>query len=211
MVKRLLPAVWALLTVGVVVGVVWAGLGRLRQSPVTTAADAEPPPPTRPATLRVGHDYYLLVKLVEFNPLKPNGSYWDRGTNTTPDPKAVISWRGQDIYTLPTREDTFIATWDLFRVNLKDVALSGGNVDIASSINAPIVRVEAGGTVRIRVYDADVMVDDLAADVTLPLTELVEGDNDVPPPPHSGIRRLIVQAVDRQTPLADLVALAGKR
>ncbi|MGC4030585.1 MAG: hypothetical protein QM754_02390 [Tepidisphaeraceae bacterium] len=99
----------------------------------------------------------------------------------------------------------------MFRVDLKDLAMSGGKVDVASVINAPLVRAEAGETVRVEIYDSDVMSDDLALSTTIRLDRLIEGDNAIPPPEGSGIRRLIVQAVDRQTSLPDLIAIASKR
>ncbi|MDB5326512.1 MAG: hypothetical protein JWM57_2081 [Phycisphaerales bacterium] len=206
--KRLLPLFWAVLTVGVVAGVVWVGLQQI--GPPTVAANAaHPAPSTVPAFLRAGHDYYVLVKLVEFNPKKPNGGSWD--TTSAPDAKVLISWHGQQIFALPQREDQLISTWDLFRVNVMDIIRSGGSVDIASAINAPIVRVEPGEKITIEVRDADVIRDDVAMKVDLQLDELRNGENDIPPPRGSGLRRFIVQVIDRETSLSDLVALAGKR
>ena len=206
--KRLLPLFWAVLTVGVVAGVVWVGLQQLQPSPVVADA-GHPAPSTLPAFLKVGHDYYVLVKLVEFNPKKPNGGSWDTGS--APDAKVLISWHGQQIFALPQREDQLISTWDLFRVNVMDIIRSGGSVDVASAINAPLVRVEPGEKVNIEVRDADVIRDDVAMKIDLQLDELREGENDIPPPRGCGLRRFIVQVIDRETPLSDLVALAGKR
>ena len=206
--KRLLPLFWAILTVGVVAGVVWFGMQQL--GPPTVAANAgHPAPSTLPAFLRAGHDYYVLVKLVEFNPKKPNGSAWDM--ESAPDAKVLISWHGQQIFALPQREDQLISTWDLFRVNVMDIIRSGGSVDVASAINAPLVRVEPEEKITIEVRDADLIRDDLAMKIDLQLDEMREGENDIPPPRGCGLRRFIVQVIDRETSLSDLVALAGKR
>lgn len=209
-VRRVMPLVWALLTVAVVGGVVWAGMRRLR--PHEAVVDAGYPlPSTRPAYAKPGHDYYVLVKLVEFTPHKPDGDSWD-ALGGAPDAKVLLYWHGQQVYALPQRHDELISTWDLFRVNLMDVARNGGNVDLAGSINAPIVRVEPGGPLRIEVWDADTFSrDDLALKIDLPLAELVEGDNEIKVPPGSGVRRMTVQLIDRQTSLSDLIAIAGKR
>lgn len=207
-VRRLLPLFWAVLTVDVVAGVVWIGLRQL--GPPTAVVDADySMATTMPAFLRTGHDYYLLVKLVEFNPKKPNGGSWD--TNSAPDAKVLIRWHGQQIFALPQREDQLISTWDLFRVNVMDIIRSGGSVDVASAINAPLVRVEPGEKITIEVRDADLIRDDVAMKIDLQLDELREGENDIPPPRGCGLRRFIVQVIDRETSLSDLVALAGKR
>ena len=210
-----MPLVWAILTVGVVAAVVWAGLQRLpERGTMAVAAADDPAPPSRPTSCVEGRDYYLLVKLVEFAPTKPGGRAWDRAVTSgsvAPDPKVKISWHGQQVYALPTREDQLIATWDLFRVNMADIALSGGNVDVASSINAPIIKAESGAPVTIDVYDADVTYDDLAMTAKLNLLDLHEGENAIPTPERSGVKRLVVQIIDRSTPLAELVAMAGKR
>lgn len=210
-----MPLVWAIVTVGVVAAVVWAGLQRLpAHGTMAVLPGEDAPPATGPASCVAGRDYYVLVKLVEFAPTKPGGKAWDRAVtrgSVAPDPKVKISWHGQQVYALPTREDQLIATWDLFRVSLTDVALSGGNVDVASSINAPILTADRDAPVTFDVYDADVSYDDLALSVKLNLLDLHEGDNAIPTPERSGVKRLIVQVIDRATPLADLIAMAGKR
>lgn len=208
--KRILPLFWAALTVGIVGGVVWVGLRHV-QTPATSVDARDATPATGPAFLRNGHDYYVLVKLVEFDARKSNGSYWDRGTNTAPDGKVLLFWRGQEIFALPTRENQFICTWDLFRVNVVDIVRNGGSVDIASAINAPLVRVADGETLVIEARDADVLSDDVAMRVEFPLAEMREGENDIAPPRGSSVRRLIVHVIDRETSLSELIELAGKR
>lgn len=208
LVRRLLPALWALLTIGIVAGVVWAGLRQIKP-PQAVVDENYPAPTSGPALVKPGHDYYVVVKLVEFNPKKPNGGNWDSGS--APDPKVRLNWHGQQVFELPTRADQFIAAWDLFRVNVMDIVRSGGSVDVASSINAPIIRIEAGEKLGIEVRDSDVISDDIAAKVSLQLDELHDGVNEIPPPPGSGIQRLVVQMIDRETPMSELVHLAGKR
>ena len=210
-----MPLVWAILTIGMVAAVVWAGLQRLpARGTMAIGGGEEPPAVTRPSACVEGHDYYVLVKLVEFTPTKPGGRAWDRAVtagSVAPDPKVKIGWHGQQVYALPTREDQLIATWDLFRVNMADVALSGGNVDVASSINAPIITAQRAAPITIDIYDADLTYDDLAMSTKLNLLDLHEGENAIPTPEHGGVKRLVVQVIDRGTSLADLIAMAGKR
>ena len=56
----------------IVGGIVFAGLWKLNIPADAPATDA-PVPATAPAKIVAGRDYYVLVKLVEFNPRKPNG------------------------------------------------------------------------------------------------------------------------------------------
>ena len=208
--SRLFAFLGSIAVLAIVGGIVFAGLWKLNIPADAPATDA-PVPATAPAKIVAGRDYYVLVKLVEFNPRKPNGSPWDRGSGSAPDPKVVLSWRGSWIFELPTRDDQYIATWDLFRVNIADVVRSGGNVDIASSINAPLVQADPAAPVTIEVFDSDLVYDDLALKLKVPLTELHPGENDLAIPKGSGLKRLVVQLIDRETPLDQLITLAQKR
>jgi hypothetical protein len=162
------------------------------------------PAPAAPATLTVDRDYYFFVRLVEFTPTKPNGKAWDTD-GSAPDADVRLTWRGARLFALPKRKDQFISTWDLFRVDVKDLIVTRGTADVASMINGPIVRVTPGEAVTIEVYDADPMFSDLALKMDLRLDELHEGRNDIKIPPGSGVTRLRIDLIDRATPLAKLI------
>ncbi|MBC7783703.1 MAG: hypothetical protein H7144_07670 [Burkholderiales bacterium] len=191
------PAIMAAAVIGIVASIV-GGVWWLRASPTTPA---ETIASTAPAAVLLDHDYYVFVRLVEFKPTKPNGARWDRGGDSGPDANAHISWRGNRIFKLPSRTDQLISTWDLFRVDIAKLITDGGKIDIESAINAPLVRVARGEAITIEVWDNDAMFSDVALNMSIPLADLREGRNDITPPASSGLARLQVILIDRQTPL----------
>jgi len=164
-----------------------------------------------PSAVQAEGDYYLFVRLVEFKPTKPDGDSWDSGNHSAPDPIVKIFWQDQRVFTLPEREDQLIAAWDVFRVDVKDLILSGGQVDVGAVVNGPIVRVADDSSVTIEVWDDDPMMSDRALRMTIRLADLVEGPNMIIPPDDSGIVRMRLDMVDRGTPLPALLEMESKR
>jgi len=203
---HLKPWLWSLATLAIVGGIVAFGLWTLRQPAAVAIA---PVAATQPKRLVVGNDYYVFVRLVELSSRKANGSNWDSGNDSAPDPYYYIFWHGTRVFESATRSDSLIATWDLARVDLKDMVTNGGKFDIASAINAPIVRVEPGESIKIEVWDDDPVGDDLALRLDVPLDSLSPGENVLAP--GGTVRRLDIQMIDRQTPLADLIEMAARR
>lgn len=200
------PWLWTLATLAIVGGIVTYGLYALRQ-PATLSAERVTA--TQPATVTVGRDYYAFVQLIELAPLKANGRNWDSGNDSAPDPYYRLYWRGSLVFESATRNDALIATWDLARLDLKDVLSNLGKIDIASVINAPIVRVEPGETLQLEIWDDDPLGDDLALRIDIPLDSLEPGENALTP--DGPVKRIILQMIDRQTPLEELIDLARKR
>jgi hypothetical protein len=201
--NRLPAVVSAVAIVAVVVGIVAAGWWL--QADSRTPADKAPA--TSPATVKVDHDYYFFVRLVEFKPLNPKGKTWDSGNSSAPDAEIIIYWRGNRTFSWAERKDQLINTWDLFRVNVKDLVLSGGEIDIATAINAPLLRVVPNESVTIEVWDDDPAFSDLALKMEIPLAQLREGRNTIVPPESSGIARIEIDMLDRETPLARLIEI----
>lgn len=201
------PALMAIAVILIVSGIV-ATAYWLRAAP---AGEAPTIAATAPTAAQIGHDYYVFVRLVEFKPTKPNGARWDRGGDSGPDADVQISWHGNRIFKLPTRSDQLISTWDLFRVDIAKLITDGGKIDIESAINAPLVRVARGEAITIEVWDNDAMFSDVALSMSIPLADLREGRNDITPPASSGLARLQVILIDRQTPLPRLIELAAER
>lgn len=193
----------AVAIVAVVGGIVAAGWWLQADSRIP----AQPAATTSPATVKVDRDYYFFVRLVEFKPLNPKGKAWDSGNSSAPDAQIILHWRGNRTFTWADRNDQLINTWDLFRVNVKDIVLSGGEIDIATAINAPLVRVVSGESVTIEVWDEDPMFSDLALRMEVALDQLREGRNLITPPESSGIARLEIDMLDRETPLARLIEI----
>jgi hypothetical protein len=199
--------VWSLATLAVVAAAGAGGWWMLR--PQTPAAGVVPA--TSPAALVDGNDYYFFVRLIEFKP-RNGDKPWDSGNGSAPDAEVILHWRGNRVFSLPERPDQLIATWDLFRVDVKQILTSGGEIDVAGAINAPLVKAGPSESVTIEVYDADTFnPDDLALKTDIPLSTLAPGVNRVPLPPDCGLERLEVQLIDRRTPLAELIELASRR
>lgn len=193
-------AVTIVVIVGAIVGVGWwLRADQASPAPATQAAAQGPTPVT------VGRDYYFFVRLVEFTPLSPRGKQWDID-GSAPDAEVHLTWRGNRTFALPQRGDQLIARWDLFRVDVKDVVISG-KTDISSMINGPIIRVMPNETIAIEVVDGDIGPDDVALKMEIPLARLHEGHNDLAIPEGSGVSRLWIDMIDCATPLADLIKL----
>jgi hypothetical protein len=193
---------WAGLTLAVVLGGAGAAWWATRPAALMS-------PSTAPAATLVAGDYYLFVKLIELTPLRPDGKHWDTRAGDAPDVRFEIFWQGARVFEGTERDDTLIAHWDLFRVDLKDTIANGGKLDVAGSINAPIVRVGDGGTLEVAVWDDDPVGSDLAGTIRLETDRLKPGENELGP--VDGVRRMIVMLIDRKTPLPELIEMQSKR
>ncbi len=198
---------WALATLLVVAGAAIVGYWKL--SPV--ASIDRPTTTTAPAGLSADHDYYVFVKLIELRPTRPDGDRWDTGKGSAPDIYFTLAWQDSTIFTGTERNDTLIANWDLFRVDIKDTITNGGKLDIASSINAPLIHITAGGKITLEVWDDDPVNSDQAGKIEIELDTLRPGSTIIEPPETSGVRRIILELIDRNTPLEELIALQAKR
>jgi hypothetical protein len=197
---------WAgatVMTVAIVAGVGWWKL----QPPAPVASTQ---PTTRPGLL-AGHDYYVFVKLIELRPARADGSRWDTGNDSAPDITFSLFWQSAKIFTGTERPDSLIANWDLFRVDLKDVLTNGGKLDVANSINAPLVHAGPDGVIRIEVWDDDPVGSDLADTIDLKMSDLKSGSNLIEPGTSSAVKRIVVELIDRNLPLQDLVDLQTRR
>src|SRR5690606_35403988 len=95
---------------------------------------------TQPRTVGGEEDYYVHVKLIELNPQTPDGDAWD-ARGGAPDIRFALDFNGTRIFTSREADDRLIAEWDLLRLDVKDALLSG-QVEVASAVNAPIVRIQ---------------------------------------------------------------------
>ena len=102
-----------------------------------------------------GNDYYLYVKLIELADKAPNGSVWDRVDGSGPDIGFRLTWRNNVVWDATVKPDTLIGSWDLMKIDLKQVVMSGGKADLEGALNAPLIHYEPGETVELSVWDAD--------------------------------------------------------
>ena len=205
--RSIKPFLWACATIAIVVGIVMVGMVRLRPAPQAVVALSSA---TLPARVIAGNDYYVFVRLVEFNPEKPTGGRWDSGDSSAPDAYVRLFWQGNRVFESADRKNALIATWDVFRVDVQNLIIGDGTLDIASALNGPVVRVEHNIPLTIEVWDDDPVGDDLALKLDVPLDTLSPGENTLTPQ-DTGIKRIVLQLVDRKTPTAELLDMASKR
>lgn len=197
----------AVLIILVVVGIAAGGWWLQKSNNTTVSATTAP---TR-QPLSSDQDYYFFVRLVEFNPTRPNGKPWDSVDGSAPDAKVIVYWNDNRIFNWALRSDQLINTWDLFRVDVKDLIASGGQIDLSSAINAPLIRLSTKDSLRLEVWDDDPAMSDLALDWTIRPVDLHEGKNRLTPPTTSGVRRLEIDLIPRQTPLSRLIEQESQR
>lgn len=201
------PRIMALLTLAVVVGCAAGGWYLFERHAIIAQAqvsDAETPTLVQP-----GRDYYVHVKLIELHARRPDGGKWEPRGKSAPDIGFALYWNGTHIFEGAERGNRLIGEWDLLRLDLKDAILSG-QVEVASAVNAPIVRIEPDGVLTIEVWDADMAFSDEAGRLELNVDALHEGINTLAPE-GVGVARLVLEMVPRDTPLPDLLERASNR
>ena len=196
------------------------GTGRLQplralglQRAPTVAPEPPPPPRLTPDT-----DYYLLVRSLQARPSPEGRDHWDRLDHSGPDLYYELHWQGNHLFTSPERSNALIAAWDLLSVDVRELLNNGGEVDLESIINAPVIRYTRGGPKpKLYVYDNDPLSgDDELGTVTLPLDDAEPGvnhlefDPDAPDAP-AGLERLTYVLIDRRVTLPELVQLVSRR
>jgi hypothetical protein len=175
-------------------------------APDTAAAAA-------PAGLEKDHDYYIHVKLIEVTPRMPGDKPWDRADDSGPDLRFSLTWRRNVIWKSIEKPNTLIGSWDLMKVDLRQMMITGGGTDIEGLLNAPLVRYAPGETVALKVWDEDTVGSDDAGSLMLNLDDLHPGDNTLSPAgaDAKALKRVVVTVIDRRTPLPDLITMISNR
>ena len=202
----------ALLTLVVVAGIAAAGWWRIEQQAPSPPGPVVPPAvstSTQPTLVHSDRDYYIHVKLIELSETNPDGDSWELRSASAPDPYFRLFWNRTFVYESPVRNDRLIAEWDLLRLDVRD-ALLRGDVEVASAISAPLIRVREGGILRLEVYDKDATFDDEAGTFDLPIENLREGINTLTPQ-GPGVERIVIDVIPRDMPLPDLLERASNR
>lgn len=178
------------------------------------AADREEdlPLPVGPKTLEVGRDYYVMVRTVELYPVRPGGeTAWDRVDGSGPDIQFSLTWQGNEVFKSSKKSDTLIGAWDAISIDVKSAILEG-RVDLASSIDAAIIRVEEDTEVLLEVWDSDVAGSDAAGAFAMKLDAFELGDNTFTfePSEENAIKRVVVRVMDKGLPVKELVEEATR-
>jgi hypothetical protein len=206
---RASPWLWA---AGTVLLVAASGLAtwRVTRGTASSAGASTQPVDARPR-LAAGHDYYFHVKLIELTEQRPGGKAWDSVGDSGPDIRFSLTWRRNVIWKSNEKSDTLIGSWDLMKVDLRQIILTGGPTDLEGLVNAPLVHYDAGETVDLKVWDEDTVGSDDAGSIKVKLDDLSPGENLLPLPPGGALRRVVIDLVDRRTPLPDLVNTISNR
>jgi hypothetical protein len=199
---------------GIVLVVAGAGLATwavTRSTATPPGAATQPADPT--PRLTVGHDYYLHVKLIELSERRPDGKTWDSIDGSGPDVCFSLTWRNNVIWKSAEKSNTLIGSWDLMKVDVRQMLTSSAPTDLGELVNAPLVHCERGGVVELKVWDADTVGSDDAGAMTSRLDELRPGENTLLPPTDksNAVRRVVLAAIDRRTPVPDLVNMISNR
>jgi hypothetical protein len=206
-------AFWALAMVLIVAGsglAVWHFNGN---SSASREADAKAMT-SAPPRLNRGSDYYLYVKLIELADRAPNGSVWDRVDSSGPDIAFQLIWHKNVIWESAVKKDTLIGSWDLMKVDLKAIVMSGGQAELEGALIAPLVHYDPGETVDLLVWDADAVGSyDTAGKVLLKLDELGPGETALAFNGGSAksVKRVVLQMIDRKTPVPELIKTMSNR
>jgi hypothetical protein len=209
--SRVSPWLWAAGTVLLVGG---TGLATWRFSRVPLApAGVASAPVDAPPGLTSGHDYYLHVKLIELAERRPNGKQWDSIDDSGPDVRFNLTWHDNVIWKSIEKPNTLIGSWDLMRVDLRQVITSGGQTDLEGLVNAPLVHYTVGAVVTLKVWDEDTVGSDDAGTLTIKLDELRPGENTLLPPGDgsASVKRVVLALIDRRTPMPELVNMISNR
>ena len=203
------PWLWA---TGTVLLVAASGLATWRVTRPTAppAGASTHPTDTRPH-LAAGHDYYFHVKLIELTEQRPGGKQWDSVGDSGPDICFRLTWRRNVIWNSNEKPDTLIGSWDLMKVDLRQIIMTGGQTDLEELVNAPLVHYEKGEAVELKVWDEDTVGSDDAGSIVVKLDDLHPGANVLPVPAGGALRRVMVDLIDRRTPLPELVNTISNR
>jgi hypothetical protein len=182
------------------------------------AADAQAGANAAPPRLVRGNDYYLCVKIIELADHAPNGSVWDRVDGSGPDIRFNLTWRGNIVWDASVKKDTLIGSWDLMKIDLRQVIASGGQAELEGALNAPLIHYEPGETVLLTVWDEDALTSyDEAGKVLLKLDDLGPGQTSLATPALLGgadakaVKRVVLSLIDRRTSVPDLIQAMSNR
>lgn len=170
-------------------------------------------PAGTPARLTAGHDYYLHVKLIELADKPTDAKQWDSVGDSGPDICFSLTWRNNVIWKSQEKPDTLIGSWDLMKVDVKQIIMSGGQTDLEGLVNAPLIHYDPGGAVEMKVWDEDTVGSDDAGSIVIKLDEMNPGENVLAPPMvgENAVRRVVLSLIDRRTPLPELVYTISNR
>lgn len=160
--------------------------------------------------IELDKDYYVLVRTIELYPNRPDGKQWDIN-DSAPDIKFKIDWQNNTVFEGDKQSDTLIGSWEALSLDLKQAILSQ-KVDLGTSIDAAIIKIQKDTTATLTVWDVDLGSKDQAGVVPLKLDQMVLGDNVMlfDADPENAIKRIVVRLIDKSLPISELVEEATR-
>jgi hypothetical protein len=130
-----------------------------------------------------------------------------------PDVRYTLTWRGNVIWKAAERPNTLIGSWDLMKVDVRQMITSSGPTDLGELINAPLIHYTPGEAVELKVWDEDTVGSDDAGAISIKLEELSPGENTLVPGPgkNMAVKRVVLALIDRRTPVPELVNTISNR
>ena len=160
-------------------------------------------------TVKPQHTYYIFPDLIELAATNPEGKEWDID-DSGPDITYAIHLNDREIFTAPSKgKDNTVNEWGGMS---QDLSLFNTSVSVEGIIKAALVSINAGDTLKFKVWDNDIAANDEAGEFTIMTTELKLGqtewwcygdtwneDRDASRPDASrGLKRLRLRVIDSE-------------
>ncbi len=160
-------------------------------------------------TVKPQHTYLVFPDLIELAATNPEGKEWDID-DSGPDITYSIYLNDREIFTAPSKgKDNTINEWGGVS---QDLSLFNTSVSIEGIIKAALISINAGDTLKIKVWDNDLAANDDAGEFTLKTTELKigqtewwrygdtwnEGRDAKPSDASRGLKRLRLRVIDSE-------------
>jgi len=153
------------------------------------------------------HTYHVFPDLIELAAKNPEGKEWDID-DSGPDITYTIHLNDREIFTAPSKgNDNTVNEWGGMS---QDLNLFNTSVSVEGIIKAALISINAGDTLKIKIWDNDIASNDEAGVFTIKTTELKIGqtewwrygdtlieDRDSSRPDASrGLKRLRLRVID---------------
>jgi len=160
--------------------------------------------------LKVGRDYHVFVRVIEFFPTNWKDKAWD-GRKDAPDPFYRLYSEGTQIFESERMDDTFLAVMSPLGVDLLD-AIKGNRVTLSSVLQAAPLHCRAGAEFELEILDNDPVSSDLGLRKSYVMEALHLGDNvyEYEKSEDVGVQRVVIRVIDADAPVAEQIKLLGE-
>ncbi len=126
-------------------------------------------------TVKPQHTYYIFPDLIDLAATNPEGKEWDID-DSGPDITYSIYLNDREIFTAPSKgKDNTINEWGGVS---QDLSLFNTSVSVEGIIKAALISINAGDTLKIKIWDNDIAANDEAGEFTIKTAELKLGQTE---------------------------------